>query len=79
MIESEHHEFVNWYNAVPPYSATPHGGIPSDAFVHTVSIEVTYPCYPLSILTGTMLYHLTVPPHMGVSLQMPLYIQYPLR
>ena len=38
-------EYINWYNAVPPYSATPHGGIPSDAFVHTVSIEVIYQCY----------------------------------
>ena len=39
MVDSESHEFVKWADISPPYTATPHIGIPSDAFVHSTQIE----------------------------------------
>ncbi|XP_052258855.1 uncharacterized protein LOC127863384 isoform X2 [Dreissena polymorpha] len=39
MVDSESHEFVLWSDIIPTYSATPHIGIPSDAFVHSPQIE----------------------------------------
>ena len=40
-VDGESHEFVHWSDAVPPYSMPPHEGITPDAFVHTVTIEVS--------------------------------------
>ena len=39
MVDSETHEFVKWSDICPPYNATPHIGIPPDAFVHSTQIE----------------------------------------
>ncbi|XP_053409232.1 uncharacterized protein LOC123561373 isoform X4 [Mercenaria mercenaria] len=39
MVDTETHEFVRWTDIMPAYSGTPHIGIPSDAFVHSVQIE----------------------------------------
>ena len=40
MVESETHHFRPWTEMVHPYNASPHHGIPTDAFVHTVQTEV---------------------------------------
>ncbi|XP_078672103.1 uncharacterized protein LOC144911712 isoform X1 [Branchiostoma floridae x Branchiostoma belcheri] len=38
-VDTENREWTNWLDAVPAYSL-PHGqGIPSDAYVHTVTVE----------------------------------------
>ena len=39
-IDSETHEFCKWSDIIPSYTGTPHVGIPSDAYVHTVHAEV---------------------------------------
>ncbi|CAH1797693.1 unnamed protein product [Owenia fusiformis] len=43
MVDQESHEFIKWTELVPAYSATPHYGIPPEAFVHNVNTEqLTY-------------------------------------
>ncbi|XP_023931015.1 dynein beta chain, ciliary-like [Lingula anatina] len=39
MVDSESHEFCKWADIIPSYTATPHVGIPPEAFVHTVTTE----------------------------------------
>ena len=39
-VESECHDFTLWADGMTNYSADPHSGISSEAFVHTIAIEV---------------------------------------
>ena len=41
MVDSDSHQFVRWSEFVPAYSAKPHNGIPSEAFVHSINTEVS--------------------------------------
>ncbi|XP_033103095.1 dynein heavy chain 9, axonemal-like [Anneissia japonica] len=38
-VDGDSHNFIDWNEAIPPYSMPPHEGIPADAFVRTKSYE----------------------------------------